>query len=259
LKQDLTLFIVAVQCIAGDAARMNRTLLHALGALLLSHFALATGESYPYADLDLSAKPAADSEVDPRFFFIFTNASTGSFVTFNTTLLLFSAGILLWGIAGAVALYYLLTAPADEGSGYSSYGSGSGGGGYSGSSRGRKGSFDPYSIDWEKFSILDWISIGQETWEKFDPADADCQLRLICEVHQNTGKFGHAAQKMVDVFSYLQFIEVLSLPDEIKALVEEWLNAADRGRNGQKDCGEIFQTCDYSVNKIVDKFSHNEI
>jgi len=206
--------------------------------------------------LDLSANAREDSEADPRFFFIFTNASTGSFVTFNTTLLLFSAGILLWGIAGAVALYYLLTAPADTGSGYSSYGSGSG---YSGSSRGRKGSFDPYSIDWEKFSILDWIAIGQEAWEKFDPADADCQLRLICEVHQNTSKFGLAAQKMVDVFSYLQFLEVLSLPDEVKVLVEEWLNAADMGRNNRKECGEIFQTCDFSVNKMVDKYTHNEI
>ncbi|CAL4171677.1 unnamed protein product, partial [Meganyctiphanes norvegica] len=177
---------------------MNRTLLHVLGALLLSQCALAS-DFYPYADLDLAAKPAAaDSEVDPRFFFIFTNASTGSFVTFNTTLLLFSAGILLWGIAGAVALYYLLTAPADTGSSYGSYGSS--GSGYSGSSRGRKRSFDPYSIDWEKFSILDWIAIGQETWDKFDPADADCQLRLICEVHQNTSKFGRAAQSMVDVF-----------------------------------------------------------
>merc|ERR550519_1726240 len=113
-----------VECISGDA-RMNRALLHVLGALLLSQCALAK-EEYPFRDLDLSAKADADSEADPRFFFIFSNASTGSFVTFNTTLLLFSAGILLWGIAGAVALYYLLTAPADTGSGYSSgYSSGS--------------------------------------------------------------------------------------------------------------------------------------
>jgi len=198
-----------------------------------------------------------------------TGTSTNGLSLNLTTLagiasLLASGLITLLGL-GALGflLYSLFAEKLGGGSGYSGSG-GSGGGGYSGGggssySSDYKRSFDPYSIDWEKFSILDWISIGQETWEKFNPADADCQLRLICEVHQNTGKFGHAAQKMVDVFSYLQFIEVLSLPDEIKALVEEWLNAADRGRNGQKDCGEIFQTCDYSVNKIVDKFSHNEI
>lgn len=116
---------------------MNRTLLHVLGALLLSSCVLAS-DNYPYADLRLD-QPGANSEADPRLFFIFSNASTGSFVTFNTTLLLFSAGILLWGIAGAIALYYLLTSPADSGygSGYSSgsgYGSGSG---YSG--RGNRG------------------------------------------------------------------------------------------------------------------------
>lgn len=111
-----------MQRLAGDA-RMNRTLLHVVGALLLSSCVLAS-ESYPYADLSLD-QPAGDSAVEPRLFFVFSNASTGSFVTFNTTLLLFSAGILLWGIAGAIALYYLLTAPADtRSSGYSGSGSG---------------------------------------------------------------------------------------------------------------------------------------
>lgn len=116
---------------------MNRTLLHVLGALLLSSCVLAY--DYPYAALSLDQPGAANKEADPRLFFIYNNASTGSFVTFNTTLLLFSAGILLWGVAGAIALYYLLTTPAD--SGYSGYGSGSGyssgSGGYSG--RGNRG------------------------------------------------------------------------------------------------------------------------
>lgn len=113
---------------------MNRTFLHVVGALLLSSCVLAS-ENFPYADLSLDQPGGANSEVEPRLFFIFTNASTGSFVTFNTTLLLFSAGILLWGIAGAIALYYLLTAPADTYSGYSGYDSGSGyssGSGHSG-------------------------------------------------------------------------------------------------------------------------------
>jgi len=238
---------------------MNRTLLHVLGALLLSSCVLAYDNYYP--DLRQEAYDGSESEVEPRLFFIFTNSSTGSFVTFNTTLLLFSAGILLWGIAGAIALYYLLTAPADSGySGYSGSGSGyssGGGSGYSG--RANRGSFDPYAIDWEKFSILDWIAIGEETWRKFDPADLECQKRLICEIHQNTSRFGSTAARLVDLFSYLQYAEVLSLPDEIKALIEEYNDAADRGRNLQKECGEVYTTCDFSVKGIIDKYSHNEI
>merc|ERR1712142_981413 len=129
---------------------MNRTLLHALGALLLSSPALALGQ-YPYADISLEPPQQQDKEVEPRLFFLFTNATTGTFVTFNSTLLLFGAGILLWGIAGAIALYSLLTAPTDEHSGGYGYSSGSGYGGYS-SGRSSRGSFDPYLIDWEKFS-----------------------------------------------------------------------------------------------------------
>lgn len=113
---------------------MNRTLLRLAGILLLSSFAFAN-EYYPYSDMDLQSNlKESDQNPDGRLFFVYTNTSTtGSFVTFNTTLLLFSAGILLWGVAGGLALYYLLTSPSlDSGySGYDSgYSSGSTGGGY---------------------------------------------------------------------------------------------------------------------------------
>ncbi|XP_068216901.1 uncharacterized protein [Palaemon carinicauda] len=162
----------------------------------------------------------------------------------------FLIGSIFWGFGGGY------------GSGYGGSGYGGGSGGYGGgqsSYSSYRRSFDPYAIDWEKFSILDWIAIGEETWRKFDPADLECQKRLICEIHQNTSRFGTTASRLVDLFSYLQYAEVLSLPDEIKALIEEYNDAADRGRSLQKDCGEIYSTCDFSVKSIVDKYSHNEI
>jgi len=241
------------------SSTMNRTLLRLIGAILLSSMALAN-EYYPYdTDLQGNARGNLDEEgPDGRLFFIVSNATTnvGQFVTFNTTLLFFSAGILLWGVAGGLALYYLLTAPVTDNryTGYEDY---SNTGGYDG--RKYSGSFDPYAIDWEKFNIIDWISIGEEAYRKFNPSDLDCQKRLICEIHQNTSKFGAAAAKMVDLFSYLQYAEVLSLPEEFKSLVEEYLDAADRGRSLQKDCGELYDSCDFSVKKMVDKYSHNEI
>ncbi|KAG7156294.1 uncharacterized protein LOC121853788 isoform X1 [Homarus americanus] len=171
-----------------------------------------------------------------------------------------SALVTLLGLAALGFLLYSLFAGGygfGSGSG-SGYGGGSGGGGYSSYSSYRR-SFDPYAIDWEKFSILDWIAIGEEAWRKFDPSDLECQKRLICEVHQNTSRFGNPAARIVDLFSYLQYAEVLSLPDEFKALIEEYNDAADRGRSLQKDCGEVYTTCDFSVKKIMDKYSHNEV
>ncbi|XP_045615294.1 uncharacterized protein [Procambarus clarkii] len=169
-------------------------------------------------------------------------------------------------VLGLTALGFLIYALVV---GKHGYGSGYGGSGYGGSGYGGSGgyssyssyrrSFDPYAIDWEKFSILDWIAIGEEAWRKFDPADLECQKRLICELHQNTSRFGTPAARLVDLFSYLQYAEVLSLPDEFKALIEEYNDAADRGRSLQKDCGEVYTTCDFSVKKIVDKYSHNEV
>lgn len=103
---------------------MNRTLLRLAGILLLSSFALAN-EYYPYSDIDLQGNMKENPTIegpDGRLFFVYTNTSTtGSFVTFNTTLLLFSAGILLWGVAGGLALYYLLTSPSLD-SGFSGSG-----------------------------------------------------------------------------------------------------------------------------------------
>jgi len=223
---------------------MNRTLLTLAASCLLAAAVAAQdsqdAKTYPFSDLDLSA------ENDGRFLLVNTN-STSVTIGYNSFALGVAGALALLGLL-ALALFYA-AGSNDDYTGYEDYSTG-----YA-----RKASFDPYSIDWEKFSILDWISIGEETWNKFDPSDLDCQKRLICEVHQNTNKFGSAASRMVDLFSYLQYAEVLSLPDELKALVEDYLDAADRGRSMQKDCGEVFSSCDFSVKKMVDKYSHNEI
>jgi len=119
--------------------------------------------------------------------------------------------------------------------------------------------FNPYGINWESLSILDWISMGQEAWDKFDPANLECQKRLICEIHQNKSKFGGPANTMVEMFGYLHYAEILSLPDELKIILEEYMDASEKGRTMQKDCGEVFTACDFSMNGILSKFSTNEI
>ena len=105
---------------------MNRTLLRLVVTILLSSLALAN-EFYSDIDLQGNARSNLVDEEGPdgRLFFVVSNATTnvGQFVTFNTTLLFFSAGILLWGVAGGLALYYLLTAPTGDNkyTGYEDY------------------------------------------------------------------------------------------------------------------------------------------
>ncbi|XP_069943719.1 uncharacterized protein [Cherax quadricarinatus] len=204
---------------------------------------------------------STDVDAEERFLFgsgILSLGGTGgsySITVGNAGYIALGAALLVPLIIGLALLFYLFGGPRDDFSA-TSYGSSGGTGSYA---RSAGQSFDPYAIDWEKFSILDWIAIGEEAWRKFDPADLECQKRLICEIHQNTSRFGAPAARLVDLFSYLQYAEVLSLPDEFKALIEEYNDAADRGRSLQKDCGEVYTTCDFSVKKIMDKYSHNEV
>ena len=103
---------------------MNGMFQYVLGVVLLCSHALASDVNI-YAN---DQNEYSNSE-DARIFFgtTGTTSTTGSFLTFNTTLLLFSAGILLLGLGGAIALFFLLTTPEETGgysSGYQDSGSG---------------------------------------------------------------------------------------------------------------------------------------
>ena len=64
--------------------------------------------------------------------------------------------------------------------------------------------------------IIQWISMLQDVYEKFDPQDLDCQKRLICEVMREPEYYGNVAQKFKSGFQYAKYLEVLSLPDDIR-------------------------------------------
>lgn len=50
---------------------------------------------------------------------------------------------------------------------------------------------------------------------------------------------------------YAKYLELLSLPDEMRELLDEYLDANSRSEQ-QKDCSEFFQ-CDYSIKDSVKK------
>jgi len=103
--------------------------------------------------------------------------------------------------------------------------------------------------DYNGLNIIQWISMLQDLYEKFDYNDLDCQKRLICEVMREPEYYGNMAQKFKSGFQYAKYLEVLSLPDDMRELLDEYLDANSRA-DQQKACEEFFQ-CPYSIKDSV--------
>merc|ERR1711879_22024 len=162
-------------------------------------------------------------EGDARLFFV---NFTSSLVQVNATILAY--GLIFLAIVGAaaVALYYLYLESQSSSSGYGSYGSS-----YQNYNHGHaRSNNDAYG--YQGMTIIQWISMLQDIYEKFDYNDLDCQKRLICEVMREPKYFG-----------------VLSLPDDMRELLDEYLDANSRA-DQQKECAEFFQ-CPYSIKDSV--------
>jgi len=108
------------------------------------------------------------------------------------------------------------------------------------------------AYEFNSFNIIQWISMLQDLYEKFDYNDLECQKRLICEVMREPEYYGAAAKKFKTGFQYAKYLEVLSLPDDMRELLDEYLDANSRSESG-KNCDEFFK-CPYS---IKDSFKRN--
>jgi len=163
-------------------------------------------------------------------------------VTVNTTLLAY--GLIFLAILGAaaVALYYLYL-ESQSSSSYGSYGSSA----YSSSYNYARSNDDGY--DFNALNIIQWISLLQDVYEKFDYNDLDCQKRLICEVMKEPEYYGNMAMKAKAGFQYAKYLEVLSLPDDMRELLDEYLDANNRAEQ-MKSCEDFFQ-CQYSIKESM--------
>jgi hypothetical protein len=185
-----------------------------------------------------------ETEADPRLFFV---NFTSSLVQVNTTILAYGLIFLAILGAGAVALYYLYLESQNSSSGYGSYGSSYNSYNYNYARSANDG------YDYNGLNIIQWISMLQDLYEKFDYNDLDCQKRLICEVMREPEYYGSMAQKFKSGFQYAKYLEVLSLPDDMRELLDEYLDANSRAEQ-QKECAEFFQ-CPYSIKDSVNKNS----
>jgi hypothetical protein len=105
--------------------------------------------------------------------------------------------------------------------------------------------------DFNSLNVIQWISMLQDLYEKFDYNDLDCQKRLICEVMREPEYYGNVAQKFKSGFQYAKYLEVLSLPDDMRELLDEYLDANARAEQN-KACEEFFQ-CPYSIKESMKK------
>jgi len=92
-------------------------------------------------------------------------------------------------------------------------------------------------------------SLPQDVYEKFDYNDLDCQKRLICEVMKEPEYYGNMAMKAKAGFQYAKYLEVLSLPDDMRELLDEYLDANNRAEQ-MKSCEDFFQ-CQYSIKESM--------
>merc|ERR1712117_794708 len=99
-----------------------------------------------------------------------------------------------------------------------------------------------FGYDFNAVNILQWISMLQEVYEKFDYNDVDCQKLLICEVLRDEDYFGDVSKRLQNGFELAKYLEVLNMPDE-------YMDASERSL-GQKECTEFLQ-CPYSLKDSV--------
>merc|ERR1719204_923014 len=176
-----------------------------------------------------------DSAADPR---LFIANFTSNLIQVNSTLLAYALiGVAIIGaVLVAISFLFLETANAGESGSYGSYGQYSQ---YSQYSRSAQNGF------FDGMNIVQWISMLQDVYEKFDYNDLDCQKRLICEVMREPEYYGTVAQKFKTGFQYAKYLEVLDLPDDMRELLDEYMDANSRA-DQQKSCDDFF-TCPYSI------------
>jgi hypothetical protein len=102
---------------------------------------------------------------------------------------------------------------------------------------------------WEGINILQWIQVLQDMYQNFDYNDLDCQKRMICEVMKEPEYYGNVARKFKNGFQYAKYLELMNLPDEMRELLDEYLDANARS-DQQKDCAEFFQ-CPFSIHDTM--------
>jgi len=105
--------------------------------------------------------------------------------------------------------------------------------------------------DFNALSILQWINMATEIYENFEYDNLECQKRMICDVMAERETFGGVSARMERGFELAKYLEILNLPDELRELLDEYMDASEKAR-AQKSCEEFFP-CPYSLGQSIKK------
>merc|ERR1712027_141266 len=153
-------------------------------------------------------------ENEARFLY-FNSSSTATSLTLLGALILLGVIFYLVYVGG-------LLAPVG-GSQYSRYGQDYSNGGYGYQNQARSA---PEGVN--VMNVIQWISMLQEVYEKFDYNDLECQKKLICEVMREPEYFGNMSSKLKSGFQMARYLEVLNMPDDFRELLDEYMDASER-------------------------------
>merc|ERR1712142_796022 len=207
------------------------------GRMVTKYLVLALFLGAAMAQDQFDADQTELMENEARFLY-FNSSSTATSLTLLGALILLGVIFYLVYVGG-------LLAPV-SGNAYNRYGQDYGQYYQNGQYQARSAS-DGY--DFNAMNVIQWISMLQEVYEKFDYNDLECQKRLICEVLKEEEYFGNVSKKMKSGFQLARYLEVLNMPDDFRELLDEYLDASERSV-GQKECEEFFQ-CPYSLKDSV--------
>merc|ERR1712170_256463 len=153
---------------------------HKLDRMMTKYLVLALFLGAAMAQDQFDADQTELMENEARFLY-FNSSSTATSLTLLGALILLGVIFYLVYVGG-------LLAPA-SGSSYQRYGQD-----YQGNYQYQARSGD-LGYDFNAVNILQWISMLQEVYEKFDYNDVDCQKLLICEVLRDEDSFGDVSKR----------------------------------------------------------------
>jgi len=108
--------------------------------------------------------------------------------------------------------------------------------------------------NWNWPQVLYMMSMAQETYEKFDFYNLDCQKKALCEISHKQNDFGETGRKLTNTFSLLDVVEGLPMPTIIQTFLNEYREAINQGKNSSKDCGTIYPKCNFSLKEVFVKY-----
>lgn len=89
--------------------------------------------------------------------------------------------------------------------------------------------------------ILEWISVLNDSYSMADDtlSQLECQKRAVCELWRPENNFKH-----IDKIDFLfKTAEVMSLPDDLLAIIDEFSDARSEALADKVDCEALYDEC----------------